>query len=1285
VNTFTIISTGSPTPNVTETGTLPSGVTWTDTGAGTARLSGSPVAGTAGKYSITVTASNGVNPNATQTFTLTVMQPPQLTSPVSGSNIGGSTTFNWTPSIPAASTYVLNAGIGGPGTTDLYSVTFGGTATSATINIPQNGVTVYVTLVYKVGGVNWSQAFEYVETGSPTLPTLTSPAAGTYLSGPTTFTWSPGTGVYHYELALGLGGPATLDLYASGAVASSVTSETVNIPANGALIYVTLYAMINGSWAIRQYTFREVGAVTPPVLTSPAPGSQLAGLTTFTWQAGQGISDYMLKVGTTGAQSMDLYYGGEQPNSVSSASDVNIPTKGKTVYATLGYLANGTWNWLTYTYTEGSITLSVAAVNSAGAVSIGVTPTDNNGLGPGTAPFTRSYQSGTPVTLTAPATAGGNVFSSWSGCASTSGTSCTVTMNAITAVTATYVPPTYTLTVNSTQPPAGVSVGVSPSDNDGQGSGTTGLTRYFYSGTTVTVTAPATWGGNVFSSWTGCPSASGPVCTAAINGNTTVTANYVGVAESLTVISVNTPGGLSVAASPADKNGATGGTTPFTLTYNLGSTITLTAPANSGTSAFLSWSGCTSASGVGCSVTLSGAETITANYALPQYTLTVNSSHLSTGAPIGISQADLNGNAGGTASFVRTYLGGTTVTLTAPSSVGGHPFLAWSGCTSSAGTTCTAAVNSNMTVQANYTVLLTPGPSRPVSNGGLVTGLSTQAIWRLTTNGTTGTISSQITAIPYPNLPFTITGTGTPCDGQRFTSTSGGTVVTFNTTLHCMYDLWTTNFSSTLSYNGWTSYVTGVSSTPNGAGGYTVTVDVRDYYPQTSGLPVAGGTGVPSGSTVTIAGTGTACDGAEQTINAQGTANQYDSGITGYQDYPPYKIQFTSANACSFHNAANVGRMAYMGSDSAGNLYMFGNTGGYDVTENPSIGTPTSLTIRKSTDGGNTWSAAVTLFADDSGRCNNYTDNCAFYAEDFVQAPNGNFVLWHNLYNWDPGFVSSGLGYSTCNPNTADCTEPASWVTTSYPYGAPGGGDFRGGGLYGFVMPNGTDIAAPLIYGWAPGYEYLLISHDNGSTWTDLIPVSDGATYTMLPTGETDYFSFGTDSILGFVRNLLSYPGCVNKPPNYQCGSPNGVGGLLMLYSDDDGATWTIEPVTIPQAQPICGGTPGASMVQYAYITPLLVPSTEPGMVTLTFGERQYCTSAITYSYLRAVTFDPAVVAAHPESIGNAQTLDWTENQYIGYGGMVQVGPSSFILSYEKGSSAAYGFISKTVMTATQP
>src|SRR5256886_7151586 len=51
-----LTTTGTPTPSLTESGTLPSGVTFKDNGNGTATLSGTPAAGTAATYTLTFTA-----------------------------------------------------------------------------------------------------------------------------------------------------------------------------------------------------------------------------------------------------------------------------------------------------------------------------------------------------------------------------------------------------------------------------------------------------------------------------------------------------------------------------------------------------------------------------------------------------------------------------------------------------------------------------------------------------------------------------------------------------------------------------------------------------------------------------------------------------------------------------------------------------------------------------------------------------------------------------------------------------------------------------------------------------------------------------------------------------------------------------------------------------------------------------------------------------------------------------------------------------------------------------
>ncbi len=63
---FSVTTTGIPNAALSEVGPLPSGVSFVDNGNGTATLSGTPAAGTGGSYPITITAYNGVSPNATQ-------------------------------------------------------------------------------------------------------------------------------------------------------------------------------------------------------------------------------------------------------------------------------------------------------------------------------------------------------------------------------------------------------------------------------------------------------------------------------------------------------------------------------------------------------------------------------------------------------------------------------------------------------------------------------------------------------------------------------------------------------------------------------------------------------------------------------------------------------------------------------------------------------------------------------------------------------------------------------------------------------------------------------------------------------------------------------------------------------------------------------------------------------------------------------------------------------------------------------------------------------------------
>ncbi len=75
-STFLVTTTGFPSADLSETGTLPAWLTWTDNDNGTATLSGMPSSATPSPYLITIQASNGVGTSATQAFKLLIAPAP---------------------------------------------------------------------------------------------------------------------------------------------------------------------------------------------------------------------------------------------------------------------------------------------------------------------------------------------------------------------------------------------------------------------------------------------------------------------------------------------------------------------------------------------------------------------------------------------------------------------------------------------------------------------------------------------------------------------------------------------------------------------------------------------------------------------------------------------------------------------------------------------------------------------------------------------------------------------------------------------------------------------------------------------------------------------------------------------------------------------------------------------------------------------------------------------------------------------------------------------------------
>jgi hypothetical protein len=283
---FNVTATGTPAPAFSTTGTLPSGVTLTGGGL----LSGTPAAGTGGLYPLTLTAVNGVSPNASQSFTLVINQPPAITSANNATFIVGvpgnfSVVRTGFPvpilnqigaSLPAGVTFDAPSGVlsgtPAPGTAGTYNLVFesqngvGLTVTqNFTLTVNQSpAITSPNSTIFAVGSLG---NFTVTATGSPT-PTLS--ISGATLPG--TITFNPATGALS-------GTPTATGTYilvftaSNGVGSSAVQSFTLQI--NEAPVITsadnTIFSVgVNSSFAVL-----ATGTPTPTISSTALP----AGLT----------------------------------------------------------------------------------------------------------------------------------------------------------------------------------------------------------------------------------------------------------------------------------------------------------------------------------------------------------------------------------------------------------------------------------------------------------------------------------------------------------------------------------------------------------------------------------------------------------------------------------------------------------------------------------------------------------------------------------------------------------------------------------------------------------------------------------------------------------------------------------------------------------------------------------------------------------------------------------------------------------------------------------------------
>ncbi len=247
---FTVTTTGVPTPSITETGSLPNGITFVDNGDGTGTLKGSAKGLNGGNFAITFTAKNGVGSPATQAFTLTLDQAPAFTSASSAAfatSVANSFTVISTgiptPSIhesgklPLGVTFVDN----GNGTGTLAGTpTVGGTfnlvfnATNAVTATTQNFTLTIAGLTVSPANMNFSTAYL---NGSQTLPvTVTNEGPSPVTVSAVSITAGTGSsGAFkatnQCTSALGMGKSCTIELAFTAKAAGTLTG-TLNITDN---------------------------------------------------------------------------------------------------------------------------------------------------------------------------------------------------------------------------------------------------------------------------------------------------------------------------------------------------------------------------------------------------------------------------------------------------------------------------------------------------------------------------------------------------------------------------------------------------------------------------------------------------------------------------------------------------------------------------------------------------------------------------------------------------------------------------------------------------------------------------------------------------------------------------------------------------------------------------------------------------------------------------------------------------------------------------------------------
>ncbi len=245
---------------------------------------------------------------------------------------------------------------------------------------------------------------------------------------------------------------------------------------------------------------------------SVVQGGSGATSITATLQSGTGQGVALAASGLPGGATASFSEGTCTPT---CASSLTISTSGSTPIGTVPITVTGSPFSKTTTFSL-VVKAPILTVAKAGTGSGTVTSGDGN-INCGTI-CSETVASGTPVTLTATPTSN-STFTSWSGCLSTRGNTCTVT--GATTVTATFMLTTgVTLTVTILGSGAGTVISIDGTINCGAT-----CAALYNRGAAVTLTATGS-SGATFKQWGGACSGTVPTCTITLIGSQSLTATF---------------------------------------------------------------------------------------------------------------------------------------------------------------------------------------------------------------------------------------------------------------------------------------------------------------------------------------------------------------------------------------------------------------------------------------------------------------------------------------------------------------------------------------------------------------------------------------------------------------------------------------------------------------------------------------------------------------------------------------------------------------------------------------